>query len=81
MSHKHKERDEVYAVLRFDAFLSSAEIRPEVSVTVKEILRSRELAEAEVERLNRVKGEKDVRYWWQQTRLFPEGGSACESST
>ncbi len=75
MSHHHKEREEVYAVLRFDGF-HEPNTPPEVCITVKEVVRSRELAEAEVSRLNAVNGEKDVRYWCQQTRLFPAGQTA-----
>lgn len=65
MSHKHKEREEVFAVLRFDAFHEAAS--PDVCITVKEIVRSRELADAEVARLNAINGQKSVRYWWQHT--------------
>ncbi|MGI8978433.1 MAG: hypothetical protein ACR2FY_04340 [Pirellulaceae bacterium] len=78
MSHKHKERDEVYAVLRYDAFHDATAL-PEECVTVKEVVRSREAAEAEVARLNAINSEKNCRYWCQQTRLFPEGCSAGEN--
>ena len=50
MSRRHKERDEVFAVLRWDGFHGS-ESEPDVLVTIKEVVRSRELAEAEVARL------------------------------
>ena len=49
---------------------------PEDRVTVKEVVCSQALAEAEVARLNALTEGKDVRYWWQATRLFPEGRSA-----
>jgi len=75
MSKSHKERDQVYAVLRWDAF-QAPDSTPEVQVTVKEVVRSRELAEAEVVRLNALNEGKQVRYWWQRTRFFPEGKSA-----
>jgi hypothetical protein len=65
MSHKHKEREEVFAVLRWDAFQEPASL--EVCLTVKEIVKSRERAEAEVTRLNSINGERDVKYWWQVT--------------
>ena len=45
-------------------------------VTVKEVVRSQEVAEAEVARLNALNEGKGVRYFWQTTRLFPEGRSA-----
>lgn len=74
MSRTHRERDEVFAVLRWDGF-HGPDVRPEVAVTVKEVVRSRKLAESEVARLNAQAGE-GVRYWWQHTRLFPTGRSA-----
>jgi len=75
MSSKHKNRDEVYAVLRYDGF-HRPDASPEVTITVKEIVQTQELAEAEVARLNALVNDSDVRYWWQCTRLFPEGKSA-----
>ena len=80
MSHKHKEREDAYAVLRWDGF-HGADARPEALVTVKEIVSSRELAEAEVARLNALCAGSDIYYWWQMTRLFPEGQSASAAST
>jgi hypothetical protein len=71
----HREREAVYAILRYDAF-QGPDARPEVAVTVKEIVRTLDLAEAEVVRLNALTEGRDVRYWWQQTRLYPEGESA-----
>ena len=70
-----KERQGVYAVLRYDSF-HGPDAAPETTVTVKEIVRSQELAEAEVARLNALRTDDEVRYWWQYTRLFPEGSSA-----
>jgi hypothetical protein len=71
----HKEHESVYAILRYDGFQGELSA-PEGSITVKEVVRSRDVAEAEVTRLNAINGEKDVRYWWQYTRLFPQGQSA-----
>ena len=76
---KYKERKEVYAILRYDGFLSDIS-PPEQCVTIKEVVRSRDLAEAEVSRLNAINAEKNVRYWWQMTRLFPAGTSAGTDS-
>jgi hypothetical protein len=45
MSRNHKDRDDVYAVIRWDGF-HGTNTAPEVLVTVKEIVRSQELAEA-----------------------------------
>jgi hypothetical protein len=71
----HKENEGVYAVLRYDGF-QGEEARPEVTITVKEVVRDQAIAEAEVARLNALNGDKNVRYWWQYTRLFPQGSSA-----
>jgi hypothetical protein len=75
MSRRHKEREEVFAVLRWDRFQGS-ETSPDMLITVKEVVRSQQLAEAEVARLNALNEGKGVLYWWQTTRLFPEGRSA-----
>jgi hypothetical protein len=75
MSRRHKERDEVYAVLRWDGF-QGVDSEPKVLVTVKEIDCSQELAEAEVARLNALNEGKGVHYWWQSRRPFLEGRSA-----
>lgn len=63
---------QVYAVLRFDPEMPSLEHQ----VTVKEVLSSQELAEAEVARLNALNAAKGCRYSWQATRLFAPGTSA-----
>ena len=68
----------VFVVLRYDAFQVGAP--PQESVTIKEVVRSQDIAEAEVARLNSLNAEKDVRYWWKYARLFPEGESAGNRS-
>jgi hypothetical protein len=75
MSRKFKQREQVYAILRYDGF-HEPETPVEVTVTVKEIVRSLEMAKAEVLRLNALETSKDVHYWWQMTRLFPDGRAA-----
>jgi hypothetical protein len=72
MSNRREERDQVYAIIRWDGFQGPA-ARPEALVTVKGIVSSLELAEAEVARLNALNEAKGVRYWSQPTRLFPSG--------
>ena len=73
---QYKNREEVYAIIRFDDFLGP-DAKPESKSTVKEIVRSRSLADAEVTRLNNLrKNSTSVRYWHQMTRLYPEGTSA-----
>jgi len=47
-----------------------------VIVTVKEIVTTKESAEAEVERLNKLNGEKGCRYFWQQTRFVSDDNAA-----
>jgi hypothetical protein len=72
----------VFAVIRLDhsfADLSqSAGATPQaaVIVTVKEIVTTREAAEAEVERLNKLNAEKGCRYFWQQTRFVSDDNAA-----
>jgi hypothetical protein len=65
-------KEDAYAVVRIDHYKSF----PPESVTVKEIVRSQEVAESEVERLNRINADKECSYFWQYTRLFPAGQSA-----
>ena len=75
MAKKYKEREYVYAIIRWDGFQGRS-ARPESLVTVKEIVHTVELAEAEVARLNALHEGKDIHYWWQVTRLFMPGQSA-----
>jgi hypothetical protein len=63
---------QVYAVIRFDPDMASLEQQ----VTVKEIVTSLAVAEAEVARLNGLNADKGCRYVWQATRLFAPGVSA-----
>ena len=63
---------QVYAVIRVDA---DGE-RVEDQVTVKEIVSSLELAEAEVAHLTEINAANGCRYFWQATRLFAPGTSA-----
>ena len=72
---KHSQRDKVFAILRWDGF-HGPDTAPRVRVTVKEVVRSQALAEAEVARLNALNEAKGVHYWWEETPLFPEGQSA-----
>jgi len=58
--------EHVYAIVRCDRFQQSQE----ASFTVKEIVSTRAIAEAEVERLNQLNGEKHCKYSWQVTRMF-----------
>src|SRR5439155_6669604 len=59
MSRTRKERDEVYAILRWDGFHGTG-ADPEVLVTVKQGVRSQELAKAEGAHLNALSEGKGV---------------------
>jgi hypothetical protein len=67
-----KPSQHVYAVVRFDRHVQSWEN----TFTVKEIVRTQDIAESEVKRLNDVNAEKDCLYFWQTTRLFPSDTAA-----
>lgn len=67
----HKGQIQVYAIVRFDNTQT-----PEISFSVKEIVSSIEIAQREVERLNAPNGHLGCRYWWQATRLYPDGLAA-----
>jgi hypothetical protein len=75
VTRKHKEREEVFAILRHDE-LQGSDAPIDERVTVKEVVASVELAVQEVARLNELNNGKGCTYWYQQTRLFPEGRSA-----
>jgi hypothetical protein len=56
-----------FAIIRIDFDLRDDEDR----VTVKRVVRTLELAEAEVARLNEINADKRCRYFWQYTRIDP----------
>jgi hypothetical protein len=62
-------KEPVFAILRYDESQGEG-AGPEVSVTVKCILRDQEYAEAEVTQLNASNRDRNCRYWLQQTRLI-----------
>jgi hypothetical protein len=63
---------QVFAVMRLDLEVDSLED----AVTVKEILPGKNEAATEVERLNRLNGTKGARYFFLETRYFPNGRKA-----
>ena len=67
-----QQPDHVYAIVRYDRFQEPSE----QSFTVKEVVRTQAMAEAEVDRLNDLNADKNCTYFWQVTRLFAEGKSA-----
>lgn len=64
--------EHVFAIVRVDDYGDSIE----KYVTVKEIVRSLDIAESEVKRLNELNAGKHCKYFWQTTRLFPPGTCA-----
>jgi len=70
MTTKFKDREWIYAIIRHDQFQTDQQF------TVKEIVRSLEIAKAEVEKLNKSNGDKGAVHSWQATRLYPAGSAA-----
>jgi hypothetical protein len=65
----------VYVILRADLF-HGPEAPLEMLVTAKQVVHSQELAEREVARLNALHADRQVRYWFSHSRLFPPDYSA-----
>ena len=60
-----KDVDPAYAIVRVDDDAASDESR----FTVRRIVWSEDLAEAEVKRLSTLNADKRCRYFWQYTRV------------
>lgn len=86
---RHGKSVEAYAIVRRDHFPgheldpdSSSPPQPcggEYSYTVKEVVTNLRVAEREVERLNTLaRGKPNIRYFWEHTHLFLDGGSFGE---
>ena len=60
-----RDVDPAYAIIRVDLDVKDDEAR----FTVRRIVWSEELAEAEVQRLQELNGDKGARYLWQYTRV------------
>ena len=67
--------EEAFVILRADLF-HRADTPLETVIIAKEIVRSLELAQGEVTRLNALHPDGQVRYWVAASRLFPPGTSA-----
>ena len=70
--------EEAYAVVRLDLYhepLTADAMRaePDIFVTVREVLPSLEEAKQEAGRLNELNADGGVFYFWQSTRLYPDG--------
>ena len=60
-----RDVDPAYAIIRVDLEVEDDEAR----FTVRRIVWSEELAEAEVQRLKELNADKGARYLWQYTRV------------
>ena len=60
-----RDVDPAYAIIRVDLDVKDDEAR----FTVRRIVWSEELAEAEVQRLKELNADKGARYLWQYTRV------------
>ena len=69
-----KQHSEAYAVVRIDLPFNAS--TPGDSVTVKQVVTTRELAEAEVVRLSQLNDDQGCVYLATPTRVFPAGRSA-----
>jgi hypothetical protein len=61
--------DHVYAIIRLDKGPWRDALPDKDMISVKKVVRSREVAEQEVDRLNRLNSDKGCVYYWQITRL------------
>jgi hypothetical protein len=67
--------EQAFVILRADLF-HGTDTPFETVISAKEVVRSRELAEREVARLNALHPDGQVRYWLTPSRLFAPGRSA-----
>lgn len=81
---RRTQHKQLFAVVRVDTQEGSgsedSSVGPNItvgpySITIKEIVATREEAQREVVRLNTLNGPKGCRYYWQGARHFPAGGS------
>ncbi|MBY0325266.1 MAG: hypothetical protein K2Q30_00010 [Gemmataceae bacterium] len=61
--------DHIYAIIRLDRDVISGGIIDRNQVMVKKVVLSKEKAEQEVDRLNRLNSDKGCEYYYQITRL------------
>ncbi len=73
--------DHVYAIIRLDRDAVTGRIPDRNLVMVKKVVRSKEVAEQEVERLNRLNADKGCEYYYQITRLEREPKEQNEQAT
>jgi hypothetical protein len=68
MSRTDRPTDQLFAIVRYD----SGAPEPQLAFTVKEIVRSLAIAEAEVRRLNQLNSPEGSQYSFQTTRMLRE---------
>lgn len=68
LNKPNKEAIHVFAIIRIDAF-QPPDVPLESKITVKKVVWTQEIAEQEVERLNKLNTAKGALYFWQITRL------------
>jgi len=64
----HLKYDHVFAIIRVDDF-HDLEVSPETKITITKIVLTRETAEAEVARLNKLNSNKGCIYFYTITRI------------
>jgi len=74
MDKPHSHYEHVFAVVRFDDYLSGIED----AITITKVLRKKEDARREAERLNRLNASKGSRYFWKLTRIDSRPNAAKE---
>ena len=65
--------DQVYTIIRLDKSADTDLLPNQNLITVKKVVRSEEVAQREVERLNRVNADKACEYYYQISRLARDG--------
>jgi hypothetical protein len=73
--------DHVYAIIRLDRDAVTDGLSDRNLVMVKKVVRSKEVAEQEVKRLNRLNADKGCEYYYQITRLERETKDQNEQTT
>lgn len=67
-----RERDYVWAVVRYESSMPD----PETQFTITEVVWERDIAEAELARLNALAAGREYRYFLHGTRLYLPGTSS-----
>jgi hypothetical protein len=73
--------DHVYAIVRIDKQTFSGSVPDKNFIVIKKVVRSREEAEQEVQRLNNLNAGKGCEYFYQITRLERLRSTGTETLT